>query len=103
MKSIEAAVAQHHDGASAAQIAELLAVPGFSTAFVHYAGRLRLTGDGRAARYHLAGDAIAEPDAVDIIPMSPQGKALLAYPWPVSTRSRPMGSRQSTRIPSIGC
>ena len=85
LAAIEAAVAQHPGGASAAQIAESLAAPGARRTLQYRlralvdAGRLRLTGDGRAARYHLVGDTITEPDAGDIVPMSPEGKAVLAY------------------------
>jgi len=85
LAAIEAAVAQHPGGASAAQIAESLAAPGARRTLQYRlrvlvdAGRLRLAGDGRAARYHLGGDAIAELDAADIVPMSPEGKAVLAY------------------------
>ncbi len=85
LAAIEAAVAQHPGGASAAQIAESLAAPGARRTLQYRlralvdAGRLRLAGDGRAARYHLSGDAIAELDAADIVPKSPEGKAVLAY------------------------
>lgn len=85
LAAIEAAVAQHPGGASVAQIIEVLAAPGARRTLQYRlralvdAGRLRLAGDGRAARYHLVGDAVAEPDAADIVPMSPEGKAVLAY------------------------
>ncbi|MFK4874966.1 Fic family protein [Novosphingobium sp. ZW T3_23] len=85
LAAIEAAVAQHPSGASTAQITEVLAAPGARRTLQYRlralvdAGRLRLAGDGRAARYHLVGDAVAEPDAADIVPMSPEGKAVLAY------------------------
>ena len=97
LEAIEAAVARHEGGASAAQIVEALVNPGARRtlqyrlrALVH-AGRLRLTGDGRAARYHLGGEAIAEPEAAQVVPLSPEGQALLAYVrQPVAAR-RPVG------------
>jgi len=85
LAAIEAAVAQYPGGASAAQITEVLAAPGARRTLQYRlralvdAGRLRLAGDGRAARYHLVGDFVAEPDAPDIVPMSAEGHAVLAY------------------------
>lgn len=85
LAAIEAAVAQHHGGASVAQIAESLAAPSARRTLQYRlralvdAGRLRLAGDGRAARYHIGGNAITEVGAGDIVPMSPEGKAVLAY------------------------
>ncbi|NML11990.1 hypothetical protein HHL08_17865 [Sphingobium sp. AR-3-1] len=97
LEAIEAAVAQLPDGASAAQITSALATPGARRTLQYRlralvdAGRLRLTGDGRAARYHLADDIIARPDPADIVPISPEGKAVLAYVrQPVAMR-QPVG------------
>ena len=97
LKAIEAAVAQHAGGASAAQIAVALVNPGARRTLQYRlralvdAGRLRLTGDGRAARYHLGGEAIPEPEAADVVPLSPEGQALLAYVrQPVAAR-QPVG------------
>jgi Fic/DOC family len=97
LQAIEAAVGQHDGGASAAQIAEALVNPGARRTLQYRlralvnAGRLRLTGDGRAARYHLGGEAIPQPEAVDIVPLSPEGQALLAYVrQPVAMR-QPVG------------
>ena len=97
LEAIEAAVAQHAGGASAAQIAAALANPGARRTLQYRlralvdAGRLRLTGDGRAARYHLGGEAIPEPEAADVVPLSPESQALLAYVrQPVAAR-QPVG------------
>lgn len=97
LQAIEAAVAQHAGGASAAQIAEELVNPGARRTLQYRlralidAGRLRLTGDGRAARYHLSGETIPEPEAADVVPLSPEGQALLAYVrQPVAAR-QPVG------------
>jgi len=85
LAAIEAAVAQYPGGASAAQITEVLAAPGARRTLQYRlralvdAGRLRLAGGGRAARYHLVGDTVAEPDAAGIVPMSAEGRAVLAY------------------------
>ena len=96
-QAIEAAVAQYAGGASAAQIAAALVSPGARRTLQYRlralvdAGRLRLTGDGRAARYHLGAEAISEPEAADIVPLSPEGQALLAYiRQPVAAR-QPVG------------
>lgn len=97
LQAIEAAVGQHDGGASAAQIAEALVNPGARRTLQYRlralvdAGRLQLTGDGRAARYHLGGEAIPQPEAADIVPLSPEGQALLAYVrQPVAMR-QPVG------------
>jgi hypothetical protein len=97
LEAIETAVGQHEGGASAAQIAAALANPGARRTLQYRlralvdAGRLRLTGDGRAARYHPAGEAIPEPEAADVVPLSPEGQALLAYVrQPVAAR-QPVG------------
>jgi hypothetical protein len=87
LDAIEAAVTQFERGASLAQIADVLG-DDVARRTLQYrlramvgAGRLRLTGDGRAARYHLAGGGVAAGDApaADIIPLSPEGAAVLAY------------------------
>jgi hypothetical protein len=97
LQAIEAAVAQHAGGASAAQIAVALVNPGARRTLQYRlralvdAGRLRLTGDGRAARYHLGGEAIPEPEAADVVPLSPEGQALLAYVRQPVTARQPVG------------
>ena len=59
------------------------------------AGRLRLTGDGRAARYHHGDENIAQPGPADIVPISPEGSAVLAYVrQPVAVR-QPVGYERS--------
>lgn len=97
LEAIEAAVGQHEGGASAAQIAEALVNPGARRTLQYRlralvdAGRLRLSGDGRAARYHLGGEAVPQAEAADIVPLSPEGQALLAYVrQPVAMR-KPVG------------
>lgn len=97
LEAIEVAVAQHAGGASAAQIAAALANPGARRTLQYRlralvdAGRLRLTGDGRAARYHLGGEVIPEPEAADVVPLSQESQALLAYVrQPVAAR-QPVG------------
>ncbi len=97
LEAIEAAVGQHEGGASAAQIAEALVNPGARRTLQYRlralvdAGRLRLSGDGRAARYHLGGEAVPQAEAADIVPLSPEGQALLAYVrQPVAMR-QPVG------------
>lgn len=97
LQAIEAAVGQHDGGASAAQIAEALVNPGARRTLQYRlralvdAGRLQLTGDGRAARYHLVGEAVPQAEAADIVPLSPEGQALLAYVrQPVAMR-QPVG------------
>ena len=101
LAAIEAAVAQHRGGASAAQIAESLAAPGARRTLQYRlralvdAGRLRLAGDGRAARYHLVSQIITEPNAAGIVPMSAEGKAVLAYVRQAVTARRPVGYDRS--------
>ncbi|WP_235219079.1 Fic family protein [Sphingobium sp. C100] len=52
---------------------------------------MRLSGDGRAARYHLGGEAVPQAEAANIVPLSPEGQALLAYVrQPVAMR-QPVG------------
>lgn len=101
LQAIEAAVAQFPDGASAAQITGALAEPGARRTLQYRlralvdAGRLRLTGDGRAARYHHGDEIIAQPDPADIVPISPEGSAVLAYVrQPVAVR-QPVGYERS--------
>jgi len=89
LQAIEAAVRLYHDGASAAQIADALAVPGARRTLQYRlralvnAGRLRLVGDGRAARYHIGNDnrlpTPAENEAADILPLSADGQRVRAY------------------------
>ena len=90
-------MAQFPDGASAAQITGALAEPGARRTLQYRlralvdAGRLRFTGDGRAARYHHGDEIIAQPDPADIVPISPEGRAVLAYVrQPVAVR-QPVG------------
>lgn len=101
LQAIEAAVAQFPDGASAAQITGALAEPGARRTLQYRlralvdAGRLRLTGDGRAARYHHGDEIIAQPGPADIVPISPEGSAVLAYVrQPVAVR-QPVGYERS--------
>ena len=101
LQAIEAAVAQFPDGASAAQITGALAEPGARRTLQYRlralvdAGRLRLIGEGRAARYHHGDEIIAQPDPADIVPISPEGSAVLAYVrQPVAVR-QPVGYERS--------
>ena len=94
-------MAQFPDGASAAQITGALAEPGARRTLQYRlralvdAGRLRFTGDGRAARYHHGDEIIAQPDPADIVPISPEGSAVLAYVrQPVAVR-QPVGYERS--------
>ena len=94
-------MAQFPDGASAAQITGALAEPGARRTLQYRlralvdAGRLRFTGDGRAARYHHGDEIIAQPDPADIVPISPEGSAVLAYVrQPVAVR-QPVGFERS--------
>ncbi|KUR75377.1 Fic family protein [Novosphingobium sp. Fuku2-ISO-50] len=97
LAAIEAAVGRHPGGASAAQIIESLAIPGAKRTLQYRlralvnAGRLRLAGDGRAARYHLGTSAMVAPDATGIIPISPEGNAALAYVRQPITARHPVG------------
>lgn len=101
LQAIEAAVAQFPNGASAAQITGALAEPGARRTLQYRlralvdAGRLRLTGDGRAARYHHGDEIIVQPDPADIVPISAEGSAVLAYVrQPVAVR-QPVGYERS--------
>jgi Fic/DOC family len=97
LAAIEAAVAQQDGCASAAQIFASLKVPGARRTLQYRlralvsAGRLRLSGGGRAARYSLGGAEIAAQEAVGIVPLSPEGQAVLAHVrQPVAAR-HPVG------------
>ena len=89
-------MAQFPDGASAAQITDALAEPGARRTLQYRlralvdAGRLRLIGDGRAARYR-TGEIVAEPDPADIVPISPEGKVILAYVRQPLAMRQPVG------------
>ncbi len=94
-------MAQFPDGASAAQITGALAEPGARRTLQYRlralvdAGRLRLIGEGRAARYHHGDEIIAQPGPADIVPISPEGSAVLAYVrQPVAVR-QPVGYERS--------
>lgn len=99
LDAIEAVVAQIDNGASVAQIAEALGEPVPRRTLQYHlrtlvdAGRLRVAGAGRAARYHLAsGDPdAAGPSAGDIITLSPAGETLLAYVQQPVTARYPVG------------
>jgi Fic/DOC family len=97
LEAIEAAIAQHDGGASAAQIAAALVVSGARRTLQYRlralvnAGRLQTTGDGRAARYHLGGAVTVDPDATDIVPLSAEGKAALAYVSQLVAARHPVG------------
>lgn len=106
LRAIEAAVALHPEGAAVAQIADALTASGARRTLQYRlralvnAGRLRLTGDGRAARYHIvgSGDPLAVATAAeqaDIVPLSPDGQRVQAYVrQPVAAR-RPVGYDRS--------
>ncbi len=89
LEAIEAAVALQPDGASLAQIEEMLTERGarrtlqYRLRFLVNNGRLQLEGDGRAARYRLPADAstivVAEGDIVDIISLSEGGRDVRDY------------------------
>jgi hypothetical protein len=101
LAAIEAAVLRYPDGASARQIEETLDAHG-SRRTLQYrlrslvdAGRLRMVGDGRAARYHvIVQDDQVAPTAessADIVPLSKAGKEIRAYVrQPVEAR-QPVG------------
>ena len=101
MQAIEAAVALYPGGASTAQIADALTTPGARRTLQYRlralvnAGRVRLTGDGRAARYHIGNDdrpaVAAGAGRADMVPLSQDGQRVLAYVrQPVAVR-RPVG------------
>ncbi len=100
LQAIEAVVARHAEGASVTQIAEALAEPGARRTLQYRlralvdAGRLRLTGDGRAARYHIGNDKLPAPNTesgAGIVPLSASGEKVRAYVrQPVAAR-RPVG------------
>lgn len=89
LAAIEAAVAGQPEGASLAQVEEALAEPGarrtlqYRLRFLVNSGRLRLDGDGRAARYRLPEPAklaeVGDGGIVDIVPLSPSGREVRDY------------------------
>lgn len=101
LNAIEAAVAGRPDGVSAAQIEGLLARPGARRTLQYRlralvnAGRLRLDGEGRAARYFIRrqDDAVAPGEAAltDIVPLSPEGQEVRAYVRRPVEHRRPVG------------
>ena len=101
LQKIVAAIARHADGATAAQIAGALAVPGARRTLQYRlralvnAGRVQLAGEGRAARYHVGIGVpvapVAESVRVDIVALSLEGQRVQAYVrQPVEAR-RPVG------------
>ncbi|WP_176599122.1 Fic family protein [Sphingobium sp. 15-1] len=98
LNEILAIVARRDGGASVAQIAQALATPGARRTLQYRlrtlvdTGRLRLSGEGRTARYHVVEhSSVTEPVITDIVPLSPEGEALLAYVrQPVAAR-KPVG------------
>lgn len=89
LEAIEAAIALQPDGASLAQIEEVLTEPGarrtlqYRLRFLVNNGRLQLEGGGRAARYRLpaaAGPAeVADGAMVEIVPLSEGGRDVRDY------------------------
>ena len=89
LQKIVAAIARHADGATAAQIAGALAVPGARRTLQYRlralvnAGRVQLAGEGRAARYHVGIGVpvapVAESVRVDIVALSLEGQRVQAY------------------------
>lgn len=104
LEAIEAAVAVQPDGASLAQIADVLTEPGarrtlqYCLRFLVSNGRLQLDGTGRAARYRLPADAstaeVAEDDFVDIIPLSEGGRDVRHYLRQPGEMRQPVGYDQ---------
>ena len=104
LAAIEAVLAKYPDGASYAQIEAALDVPGARRTLQYHlrtlvdAGRLRMTGARRGVRYYpvgnasapVSGDASARAAAATnaIIPLSPEGEAVMAYVH------QPVGLRQ---------
>jgi len=104
LAAIEAVLAKYPDGASYAQIEAALDVPGARRTLQYHlrtlvdAGRLRMTGARRGVRYYpvgnasapVSGDASARAAAATnaIIPLSPEGEAVIAYVH------QPVGLRQ---------
>lgn len=94
-------MAQFPGGASAAQITGALAEPGARRTLQYRlralvdAGRLRLIGDGRAARYHHGDEIIAQPRPADIVPISLEGSAVLAYVRQSVAVRQPVGYERS--------
>ncbi|MEP6867154.1 MAG: Fic family protein [Novosphingobium sp.] len=101
LQAIEAAVKLHADGASAEQIANALAAPGARRTLQYRlrslvnAGRLRLTGDGRAARYHIVvwdqGAVVPKAEQTAIVPLSRDGERVQAYVQQRVEARRPVG------------
>lgn len=99
--AIEAAVASYPDGASMEQIADALATPGARRTLQYRlralvdAGRVRLTGEGRAARYHISNDdrsaVAAKAGQADVVPLSPDGQRVRAYVRQPGAARRPVG------------
>jgi len=89
LNAIEAAVAAHPHAASAGEIEQAIARLGARRTLQYRlralvsTGLLRLEGDGRAARYHLAvaeGEAVAsERGHADIVPLSREAQNARAY------------------------
>lgn len=98
LEAIIAAVAVHPDGAAIAQIEEVLAAP-VARRTLQYrlrglvdAGRLGVTGENRAARYHLPGKAPPDHNGqADIVPLSQEGQAAVAYVRQPFEARRPVG------------
>ena len=101
LEAIEAVVARNPDGASVAQIADALAEPGARRTLQYRlralvnSGRLRLTGDGRAARYYIGNvkppAPTAESEGASIVPLTADGEKVRAYVrQPIAAR-RPVG------------
>ncbi|WP_353171550.1 Fic family protein [Paracandidimonas soli] len=101
LQKIEAAIALHPEGASVAQIADALTAPGARRTLQYRlralvnAGRLRLVGDGRAARYHIGSDnrltSAAESEAADSLPLSTDGQRVRTYVRQAVVARRPVG------------
>lgn len=95
--AIEVAVARYPGGASLAKIVEALVAPNARRTLQHRIralvamGRLQPAGKGRATRYHLGGNTSAELNAMEIVPISPAGKAVLVYVRQPVTSRIPVG------------
>ena len=111
LAAIEAVLAQYPGGASYAQIEAALDAPGARRTLQYHlralvdAGRLRMTGERRGVRYYpvgnapapVSGDAGARAAAVTdaIIPLSPEGEAVIAYVRQPVGRRQPVGYDRS--------
>jgi len=101
LKAIEAAIALQPDGASLAQIEEVLTEPGarrtlqYRLRFLVNNGRIQLEGDGRAARYRLPAAAspaeVTEGYIVDIVPLSEGGRDVRDYVCQPVEMRQPVG------------